>query len=292
MSRDVLTVIGVGGMGLAIARRAGAGRSLLLADVSETGLDAAASVLTREGQHVTTRPTDVSWHASVAGLAEFAAGLGPVRYVVHTAGVSQAQAPVRQILDVDLCGVAYMLEEFGQVVAPGGAGVVIASMSGRTLGQLPADREQQLASVPADELAALPFAAAAKFVNGGHAYAFAKLANVLRVRAAAAAWGRRGARINSVSPGVIATALTRAELASPLGPVIQSMIDGSPAGRIGTADDVAAAVEFLLSPAASFITGADLLLDGGVTAALASGDIDLAAIIHRVAELTRTEAHG
>jgi len=283
MSQDVLVIIGTGGMGLATARRIGAGRSLLLADNSPQRLDAAARVLRAEGYQVTTRQTDVADHGAVAGLAGLAAGMGTPRQVVHTAGVSPAQAPVPAILAVDLCGVGYVVEEFGRVIAPGGAGVVIASMAGRTLGGLPADQERRLASVPADELGGLPFAAAERFGSGGHAYAFAKHANVLRVRHAAASWGRRGARINSVSPGVISTALGRAELDSPIGGAVQSMIDGSPARRIGTADDVAAAVEFLLGPGASYITGADLLVDGGVTAALSSGDIDLAGILRQVA---------
>lgn len=181
-----------------------------------------------------------------------------------------------------MSGVAFTLEEFGRVIKPGGAGVIIASMASRTIGSLPPAQERQLASAPSDELAGLPFAAAGKFFGGGHAYGFAKRANILRVQAAAATWGLRGARINSVSPGVIATALT-----SPSEPPGRgaAWAEERVVRRGKAVPSGALRASGRYSAAASFITGADLLVDGGVTAALASGDIDLSAILQQVADL-------
>ncbi|GAA4970888.1 NAD(P)-dependent dehydrogenase (short-subunit alcohol dehydrogenase family) [Nonomuraea thailandensis] len=189
---------------------------------------------------------------------------------MHTAGLSPVQAPVPAVLAVDLLGVALVLEEFGTVVADGGAGLVIASMAGHFHPPFAAEDARQLATAPADELLSLPIAAASNFADSGHAYAFAKQANVLRVQAASSAWGERGARVNSISPGVIATPMTHAELSGENGAAMQAMIDASNARRLGTPADIAAAAEFLLSPAASFISGTDLLVDGGVTAAVRS----------------------
>jgi NAD(P)-dependent dehydrogenase (short-subunit alcohol dehydrogenase family) len=270
MDRDVAVVIGSGGMGIAIARRIGGGRRLLLADVSATVLAAAAEQLTSDGHDVTTRVVDVSDQTSVASLAAAAAALGRVTHVAHTAGLSPVQAPVAAILRVDLVGVAYVLDAFAGVVAPGGAGVVIASMAGHMAGALPPEMEAALASTPAAHLLALPFLTPEAVPNAGAAYTIAKRANALRVQAAAGAWGSRGARINTISPGVISTSMGQQELDGASGEQMRGMIAMSGMGRIGTPDDIADAAGFLLGPGASFITGTDLLVDGGVIAAIRS----------------------
>ncbi len=268
----VLVVIGVGGMGEVIARRLGAGRKMLLADFNAQLLEAAATKLRGEGYAITTAAVDVSVRESVAALAATAAGLGPVTDVVHTAGLSPVQASVEAILAVDLLGVAHMLDEFGAVIAPGGAGVVIASMAGTmAAGQLPPEAEGALALTPADQLLSLPFLSSAAVPNPGAAYGLAKRAAQLRVQAASLAWGNRGARVNSISPGVISTPMGQAELSGESGEMMRAMIAVSGTGRIGTPSDIAEAAAFLLGPSASFVTGTDLLADGGVVAALRSG---------------------
>ncbi|WP_306319837.1 MULTISPECIES: SDR family oxidoreductase [unclassified Streptomyces] len=265
MSKPVVVVIGVGGMGREIARRQGSGAQLVAADFDEELLASAADELTADGYDVTPVRVDVSERASVAHLARAAAALGPVTRVAHTAGLSPVQAPTAAVLAVDLLGVALVLEEFGAVVAAGGAGVVIASMAGH-MAPLPPEVESALRSTPTDELLSLPFLRPDALSDPGAAYALAKRANHLRVQAAARAWGARGARINSVSPGVISTRMGRAELAGEHGSPMRSMIETSPAARPGTPNDIAEATSFLLSPSASFITGTDLLVDGGVVA--------------------------
>ena len=264
----VLVVLGTGGMGLAIARLLGPGRTVLLGDRSDAALDAATAALADRDVRVVTQHVDVTSGDSVTAFAGRASGLGPVTQIACTAGVSPEQAPVEQILAVDLAGTARVLDSFGQVVAPGGAGVVIASLAGH-LGMHPvtADQEAALALVPAEELLALPFLAPERFPNPQAAYGLAKQANRLRVRASAAAWGARGARINSISPGIVTTPMGQLELAGPFGELIATMAKDSPAGRPGTAGDVAQAAQFLLGTGAAYVTGTDLLLDGGVLAA-------------------------
>jgi NAD(P)-dependent dehydrogenase (short-subunit alcohol dehydrogenase family) len=271
MSNNVIVIVGSGGMGAAIAHRLGSGRVTVLADVNPQNLDAAVDALAANGHDVHGTTVDVTSPRSVADLAAYAAALGPVTSVVHTAGVSPEQAGIDTILQVDLVGVALVLEHFGEVIQTGGAGVVIASMAGHFHPPMDPGVEQQLAIAPAEELLAIPACAPALFCNPAEAYSFAKRANHLRVSAAATSWGKRGARINSVSPGIISTAMGMQELNGDSGKVMKAMIDASAARRIGTPDDIAAAVDFLLSPAASFITGTDLTVDGGVTGAVKAG---------------------
>ncbi len=271
MAREVLIVLGVGGMGHAIARRVGAGKTVLLADNSAAALTSVARALSADGHQVDSREVDVSSPESVRTLAEHAASLGAVTQVAHTAGLSPSQASSEAILAVDLLGTALVLEEFGKVIAEGGAGVVIASMAGHLVPPLTTEQERALAQTPAHELLGLDFVSAQRSTVPGIAYAIAKQANHIRVRAASAQWGRRGARINSISPGIISTPMGQQELDSPVGDGMRAMIAASATGRIGTPDDIASATAFLLGPDASFITGTDLLVDGGVTAAMKAG---------------------
>lgn len=272
--KEVLVIVGTGGMGLSIARRVGAGRVILLADISRSCLEATSEALGSDGHHVITHDVDVTSRTSVAAVADAAASAGRVTAVVHTAGLSPQQASADAVLAVDLLGVALSIDEFGRVIEPGGAGVVIASMAGHLQPALAPEVERQLASTPTDELLGLE--ACSSITNSRLAYPFAKRANQIRVAAAAAAWGERGARINSISPGVISTAMGRLELSGESGGLMQTMVDNVGLRRIGTPDDIAAATEFLLGPASAFITGTDLLVDGGVIAAIRTGTIDLA----------------
>jgi NAD(P)-dependent dehydrogenase (short-subunit alcohol dehydrogenase family) len=272
--KEVLVVVGAGGMGLSTARRVGAGRVIVLADINQSGLDAAAEALSADGHHVLTQQVDVTSRASVAAVADMAASTGRVTAVVHTAGLSPQQASAEAVLTVDLLGVALALDEFGRVIEPGGAGVVIASMAGHMYPALDADVARQLAETPTDELLGLD--ACVAITDSRQAYPFAKRANQIRVAAAASAWGLRGARINSISPGVISTAMGRLELSGESGGLMRAMVDNAGVRRIGTPEDIAAATEFLLGPSAAFITGVDLLVDGGVIAAIQTGTIDLA----------------
>jgi NAD(P)-dependent dehydrogenase (short-subunit alcohol dehydrogenase family) len=273
-SNDILVVIGVGGMGMSIARRVGAGRTIVLADINAAGLDAAANALTEDGHQVLIREVDVTSRSSVAAVAETAHDAGRVTAVVHTAGLSPQQASTAAVLAVDLLGVALSIDEFGRVIEPGGAGVVIASMAGHLQPALDPAVEQHLASAPAEELLGLEVCA--NITSSQMAYPFAKRANQIRVAAAAVAWGERGARINSISPGVISTAMGRLELDGESGASMRAMVDNSGLRRLGTPEDIAAATEFLLGPSAAFITGTDLLVDGGVVGAIRTGTIDLA----------------
>lgn len=269
--RDVIVVIGAGGIGQAIARRQGAGKTILLADVKGEALQTAAGELEAAGYLMSTQRVDVSSRDSVHTLAEAAARLGRVLQVVNTAGLSPVQAPAPAILAVDLLGTALVLEEFGRVVTSGGAGLIISSMAGYMLPALDPAQDHALAFTPTDELLQLPMLGPDAVPNSGAAYSISKRANQLRVQAASIAWGERGARVNSISPGIILTPLARDEMSGPGAAGYRQMIEASAAGRAGTTDEVASAAAFLLGSEAGFITGSDLLMDGGVIAALRAG---------------------
>jgi len=264
---DVVVITGAGGMGSATARRIGTGSTVVLADVDEQLLEREVVALTAIGYYAVGHPVDVSSKDSVEALAAAAADRGPVAAVVHTAGLSPVQASVDAILRVDLLGTALVLDAFGAVVAPGGAGVCISSMAG-SMATLDPGFERRLATTPTGHLLELAELAPGAIPDPATAYVIAKRANQVRVRAASLAWGRRGARVNSISPGVIATPMGSAELDGPSGAVMQAMIAGSGTGRIGTPEDVAGVVDFLVSRAAGYVTGTDVLVDGGVVASL------------------------
>jgi len=263
---EVVVVTGAGGIGEAVARRLGPGRILVLADASETQLNAVAARLSAAGHRVHALKVDVSAAAEVTTLAATAAALGAIRAVVHTAGVSPVQATPEQIVAVDVVGTARVLEAFEPYVESGTVAVCIASMAG-TMTPIDPQLLEPLATTPTDELSALALLDPAT-LDVASAYGIAKRANQVRVEAASVVWGRRGGRVVSLSPGIIATPMGNAELAGPFGGVMRAMIDQSGTGRIGTPDDIATVVEFLVSPGASFITGTDLLVDGGVVAAM------------------------
>jgi NAD(P)-dependent dehydrogenase (short-subunit alcohol dehydrogenase family) len=271
MTEQVVVVIGVGGMGEAIARRQGPGRKLLVADFNEETLESLASSLKSDGYDVSAHRVDVGSPESVHALAQAAVSAGAVTQFVHTAGLSPTQASAEAILRVDLFGVAAVLEAFGEVIAPDGAGVVIASMAGHMMGDLSPDQQKDLATASLDRLPALAYLQPDHVSEPGHAYAVAKYANRLRVMAESVRWGKRGARLNSISPGVIATPMGREELGGDSGQVMRAMVDASGTARLGTPFDIANAVAFLLGPESTFITGTDVLVDGGVVAAIRAG---------------------
>jgi len=270
---EVVVVIGAGQIGQAIARRVSSGKHVVLADLHQDNAQAAAEVFLNAGFDATTAMVDVSSRESLHALAETATGYGEVSGVIHAAGVSPSQAPIETILKVDLYGTAALLEEFGHIIAPGGAGVVISSQSGHRLPALTPAQDSALATTAAEELLALPMLAAGQVTDTLHAYQLAKRANSLRVKAEAVRWAKRGARINTISPGIVITPLARDELTGPRGEGYRRMIELSPVGRAGTPDEIANLAALLMGSDGAFITGSDFLADGGVTASYFYGDL-------------------
>jgi NAD(P)-dependent dehydrogenase (short-subunit alcohol dehydrogenase family) len=246
---------------------------VVLADNRSENAQAAAEVMSNAGYDVSVVTVDVSSRDAVHSLVETATGKGDIVGLIHAAGVSPSQASPATILKVDLYGTAVVVEEFGNVIARGGSGVVIASQSGHRLGPLTVEQSKALATTPAEELLDLPFLQPDQVTDSLHAHQLAKRGNSLRVMAEAVRWGKRGARINTISPGIIITPLARDELSGPRGEGYRRMIAASSAGRAGTPDEVGNVAALLMGPDGGFITGSDFLMDGGVTAAYWYGEL-------------------
>ena len=270
---EVIVVIGPGQIGQAIARRVGGGKHVLLADMRPENAKAVAEVMANVGYEVSVATVDASSREAVHSLVEKATGIGDVSGLIHAAGVSPSQASPATILKVDLYGTALVLEEFGNVIARGGAGVVIASQSGHRLPPLTVEQNKALATTPVEELLSLPFLQLDKVTDSLHAYQLSKRGNSLRVMAEAVRWGKRGARVNTISPGIIMTPLAKDELTGPRGAGYRRMIELCPAGRAGTPDEVGTVGALLMGPDGGFITGSDILMDGGVTASYWFGEL-------------------
>ena len=278
MQKSVVVLVGSGSIGQAIARRVGAGRHVVLADLRLEAAETAAKLFEDAGFETSAVAADLSSRDSLLALIDHARSFGPIANVINAAGVSPSQAPVETILKVDLYGTSVLLEEFGKAIAEGGSGVVISSQSGHRLPALPEEQNAALATAPTEELLALPFLAS--ITDTLKAYQYSKRCNVLRVMGEAPKWARRGATVNSISPGIIITPLANDELRGPRGDGYRRMIAGMPARRAGTPDEVGDLAAFLMSSRGRWITGADFLIDGGCTASYHYGDLQYLKATH------------
>lgn len=264
--KKVMVWTGAGQIGMAIARRMGYGMKIVVGDKKIENAKAIADIMNGAGYDVTPVETDLSERDSILELIDIGKKLGDITMLVNAAGVSPSQAPVESILKVDLYGTAVLLEEVGKVIAEGGVGVTISSQSGHRMPALTAQEDEQLACTPTEELLSLPILQPKNIRDTLHAYQLAKRCNEKRVMAESVKWGEKKARINSISPGIIVTPLAIDEFNGPRGDFYKNMFAKCPAGRPGTADEVANVAELLMSDKGKFITGADFLIDGGATA--------------------------
>lgn len=273
MAKEVMLLTGAGQIGMAIARRMGYGKKILVGDKRMENAEAVCKIMNEAGFDCVTVEMDLASRKSIQNIIAEVRKYGEIKMLVNAAGVSPSQAPVEAILKVDLYGTAVLLEEVGKVIASGGVGVTISSQSGHRMPQLTADEDRQLATTPVEELLELPLLQPGNIRDTLHAYQLAKRCNEKRVMAEAVNWGRRGARVNSISPGIIVTPLALDEFNGPRGDFYKNMFAKCPAGRPGTADEVANVAELLMSDKGAFITGADFLIDGGATASYFYGPL-------------------
>ena len=273
MKKDIIIWMGAGQIGLAIVRRIASGKKIVIGDRSLVNARAAADALNGSGFDAVALEADLSSRESILSLISEACKYGDIRYLVNSAGVSPSQASIETILKVDLYGTAVLLEEVGKVIVSGGSGVTVSSQSGYRMPALTPEADRLLATTPAEELLALEMLRPENIRDTLHAYQMAKRCNVKRVMAEAVKWGERGARLNSLSPGIIVTPLAIEEFNGPRGGFYKNMFAKCPAGRPGTADEVAHVAELLLEDKGAFITGSDFLIDGGATASYFYGPL-------------------
>ena len=273
MSKDVMIVTGAGQISMAIARRIGYGKKIILGDKNRNNCEAIAKIMTDAGFDVEPFEMDLSERTSIQAMIAKAQEYGEIKYLVNGAGVSPSQAPIETILKVDLYGTAVLLEEVGKVIAEGGAGVTISSQSGWRMPQLTPEQDRALAMTPTEELLSLDFLQPDKIENTLKAYQLAKRCNEKRTMYEAVQWGKRGARLNDIAPGIIVTPLAIDEFNGIRGDFYKNMFAKCPAGRPGTADEVADVAELVMSERAQFITGSTFLVDGGATASYYYGPL-------------------
>lgn len=273
MKKEVMLVTGAGQIGLAIARRMGYGKKIVVANLTVEGAKETITTLTNAGFDAVAIQMDMASRESIVNAVSKAQEYGPIKMLVNAAGVSPSQATIEQILQVDLLGTAILLEEVRKVIAPGGVGVTISSQSGFRMKQLTPEEDRALAMTPTDELLSLDFLQPENITNTLHAYQLAKRANEKRTMYEAVEWGKRGARLNDIAPGIVVTPLAVDEFNGIRGDFYKNMFAKCPAGRPGTTDEIADVAELLMSERAQFITGSTFLIDGGATASYYYGPL-------------------
>lgn len=273
MKKDVVLLTGAGQIGMAIARRVGAGKKIVVGDKNFKNAEAITKILNEAGFDAVAYEMDLSQRDSIKFFIKEAQKFGDIEMLINAAGVSPSQAPIEAILAVDLYGTAVLLEEVGKVIKEGGSGVTISSQSGFRMPALTAEEDELLATTPTEELLDLEILQPENIKDTLHAYQLAKRANEKRVMAEAVKWGERGSRINDIAPGIIVTPLALDEFNGPRGDFYKNMFAKSTAGRPGTADEVANLAELIMSPSGAFITGSTFLIDGGATASYFYGPL-------------------
>lgn len=271
--KDVMLLVGAGQIGMAIARRMGNDKKIIVGDKSVKNANEIAKIMGNAGFDTEAIEVDLSKRASILNAISKAQEYGDISMLVNAAGVSPSQAPIEAILNVDLYGTAVLLEEVGKVIKEGGTGVTISSQSGWRMKALTAEEDELLATTPTEDLLKLSILQPENIVDTLHAYQLAKRANEKRVMAESVKWGLRKARINAIAPGIIVTPLAIDEFNGPRGDFYKNMFAKCPAGRPGTADEVANVAELLMSEKGAFITGSTFLIDGGATSSYYYGPL-------------------